>query len=133
VRVVELEICTWHSRGYDSRVIVSPSDDDIAHAIVQLNGAERNDLYLRDASGSWMGIAGGPDRVIVTFAAGEEGPFSQAVDHTAPLGSEVEIVVGGQMITQSPQGLFAAKVATDAACEFARTGHRSTTLTWQET
>ena len=73
------------------------------------------------------------DRVIVTFAAGQEGPFSQAVDHTVPPGPEVEIVVGGQMITQSPRGLFAVKVATDVACEFARTGQRSTTLTWQET
>lgn len=133
VRVVELEICTWHTTRYDSRVIVSPSDDDIAQAIAQLNGVERNDLYLRDGSGSWMGIAGGPDRVIVTFAAGHEGPFSQAVDQTAPPGPQVEIVVGGQMITQSPKGLLAASVATDVACDFARTGQRSTSLTWQET
>ena len=58
MRVVELEICTWHTTGYDSRVIVSPSDDDIAYAIARLNGAERNDLYLRVGSGPWMGIAG---------------------------------------------------------------------------
>jgi hypothetical protein len=130
--VVELEISRWHGSGYDSQVIVSPSDDEIAHAIAQLDGAERNDLYLRDVSGSWMGIAGGPDRVIVTFAAGEEGPFSQAVDHAGAPGPEVEIVVGGQMITQPPQALFGVKVATDVACEFARTGERSTTLTWTE-
>ena len=71
--------------------------------------------------------------MIVTFRAGEEGPFSPAVDRRAPSGPGVEIVVGGQMIAQSPQGLFAAKVAVDVACEFARTGQRSTTLTWQET
>jgi Immunity protein Imm1 len=130
--VVELEICTWHSSGYDSQVIASPSDDEIAHAIAQLDGGERNDLYLRDISGSWMGIAGGPDRVIVTFAAGEDGPLSQAVDHAAATGPEVEIVVGGQMVTQSPQALFGVKVATDVACKFARTGERSTALTWTE-
>jgi hypothetical protein len=99
VRVVQLEIYTWHSTGYDSRVITSPSHDEVGHALAQLNGAERNDLCLRDGSGSWKGIAGGPDRVIVTFSVGEEGPFSRAVDEAASPGPDVEIVVGGQMVT----------------------------------
>ena len=130
--VVELEVCTWHGSGHDSRVLVDPSDDQIKNAIRRLNGADRNDLYLRDAEGAWMGIAVGPDRVIVTFAASEDGPFSQAIDATVPSEPEVEIVVGGQMVTQPPSQLFDVSVASGVACEFARTGLRSTAVAWTD-
>jgi hypothetical protein len=70
---MELEVCVWHGVGCDSDVIYEPSDDQIGAAIRQLNGAERNDLYLRHESGAWTGISGGPSRVMVTFAAGPKG------------------------------------------------------------
>ena len=131
--VAELEICTWRDSGFDSQVIASPTDAAIEESIGLLNGADPNDVILRDPSGAWMGIAGGPDRVVVTFAAGQEGPFAEAMSPSAPAGPDVQFFAGGQKITRSPQELVGIAVSVSVACEFARTGERSTAVAWRET
>jgi hypothetical protein len=130
--VAELEICAWDGSGCDSEVVKSPTDARIEEAIALLDGAVPRDLFLRDASGAWVGIAGGPDRVIVTFAAGQEGPFSEAMDPSAPPGPHVHLFVGGQKITRSPQDLLSVAESVVVAFEFARTGSRSSAVAWRE-
>ena len=88
--VIELETFVWLDTGRRSEVRIDPSPADIATAIGQLDGGERNDLYLRADSGRWMGVAGGPDLLLVSYSESEEGPHWQAVstvDSQAPRGA----------------------------------------------
>ncbi len=70
--MVKLEICGWHDSGYDTTYIDQPSTSDLGESIRLLDGADRNDLYLRSDSGQWLGFGGGPDRVIVIYADGKQ-------------------------------------------------------------
>ena len=83
-RVVELEVCVWHGASYDSEVFIDATTGQAAEAIRLLNGRDRNDVYLREASGPWIGVGGGPSHFMVTFAAAADGPFFQAVDPSMP-------------------------------------------------
>jgi hypothetical protein len=130
-RVVELEACVWNGDSYDSEVFIDTTTGQVAAAIRLLNGRDRNDLYLREASGSWIGIGGGPSLFMVTFAASADGPLFQAVDPSTPFFPEVAIVVGGQEIRCSLQDLVGIVDATTAACDFVRTGLRSKTVQWR--
>jgi len=125
-----MEVCVWHGVGYDSTFVEEPSIDQLTEAVRSLNGGDRNDLYVRSSSGEWMGLGGGPDQVMVTFADGEEGPFYEAVTGAEPSGDMVRIVVGGQGIDLSPHMLLSPDQAIRAVTEFVASGHRPTNLTW---
>jgi hypothetical protein len=57
-------------------------------------GRDLNDLYLRDDSGRWMGVGGGPDRNFVSFSGGPEGPLDEVVAANAGPGAEL-VMIGG--------------------------------------
>ena len=130
-QVIELDAWVWHDRGYDSEIRSGPSDDEVRAAVRALNGADRNDLYLRDTSGPWLGVGGGPDRFMVTFTAGTEGPFFQSRDMFAPPGPDIELIVGGQLISMTPELLVGRDDAIRVAVDFARSGARSAAVDWQ--
>ena len=121
----------WHGASYDSEVFIDATTGQAAEAIRLLNGRDRNDVYLREASGPWIGVGGGPSHFMVTFAAAADGPFFQAVDPSMPFFPEVAIVVGGQEIRCSLQDVVNVVDATTAACDFVRTGLRSKSVSWR--
>ncbi len=126
----ELEVCVWQDAGCRSDRVVEPSDSAIRDAIHQLDGDTRNDLYIRAVGGPWMGVAGGPDRVIVTFADGEEGPFFQAVTSPNQDGEDVQVCVAGQPLWMPARTLVNEEDAIAAAIEFARSAERPLSLAW---
>jgi hypothetical protein len=126
----ELEVCVWQQVGCRTDRVVQPSDSAISEAIRRLDGASRNDLYIRAAGGPWMGVAGGPDRVIVTFADGDEGPFFQAVTSPSPDGEDVRVCVAGQPVWMPARTLVSEEDAIAAAIEFVRSAERPLSLAW---
>jgi len=127
---IELEVCVWQGVGSRSDRLADPSEEDVEAAIRKLDGSTRNDLYLRAPGGQWMGVAGGPERVIVTFAGGDEGPFYQAVTSSHEDDEDVQIRVGGQPVRVAARTLVSGADAAVAAIEFVRTGERPSSLVW---
>ncbi len=113
-----------------SQTVEDPSPEAVEAALAELNGKDRSDLYLRAGSGAWMGVGGGPDRVLVTFSDGQEGPHYQAVAEDAESG-EQSIVVGGQGIQMSGRYLLPLDRAQAAAKAFISTGQRPESLLWE--
>jgi Immunity protein Imm1 len=113
-----------------SQRVEDPSPEAVEAALAELNGQDRNDLYLHAESGVWMGVGGGPDRVLVTFSDGQEGPHYQAVTEDAEPGEE-SIIVGGQPIQLSRRYLLPLHLAQAATKEFLSTGGRPEFLLWE--
>jgi hypothetical protein len=129
--MVELEVCVWNGDAYDSAVFIDATTGQVAEAIRLLNGRDRNDLYLREASGPWIAVGGGPTLFLVTFAAAADGPFFRAVDPSASFFVEVAIVVRGREVRCSRQDLVTIPDATTAASDFVRTGVRTKNVSWR--
>lgn len=128
--MVDLEVPVWREDGFDQVVVHDPSATEVADALRLLNGAERNDLYLRSGAGQWMGFGGGPGRVIVTYADDFEGPFSEAVGDLAPT-ETVTVFVGGQDVRLPAKKLIRVEDATVAAVAFLQTEQRPESLVWE--
>jgi hypothetical protein len=125
-----MEVCVWRDTGYEATIVAGPSPVEIAAALRGLDGSVRTDLFLRAGDGPWMGFAGGPVGVIVTFSDGPEGPHAEArVEQAA--GDETQIRVGGQPITVTPDQLVDIETAVVAAIEFAATMTKPTGLAWR--
>jgi hypothetical protein len=130
--VLTLKLCRTQPDGRrDEQDVDDPIDEVVTEAVQSLNGDDRNDLYLRHASGSWMGLGAGPGRVFVGFSESEDGPRYQAVDQGAPA-ETVSVNIGGQPTELERKYLVSTSTAVRAALEFAHTGHRPTTVDWQE-
>jgi hypothetical protein len=128
---MEMEVVIWREGGYDRTFVTDPATGDVAEALSLLNGEERNDLYLRTASGRWMGFGGGPDEVIVTYSEALEGPHFQAVQAVPQEGQPVSVMVGGQEVAMPREYLIEMEAASQAAITFAETGQRPESLDWK--
>lgn len=118
--------------GYDRTFVGEPSTAQVADALISLNGADRNDLYLRSGFGQWMGFGGGPDHVIVTYSDAEEGPRYQAVaTESRDPDEHVIMIVGGQEVQVSSRFIIDLEDVVLAALTFAETDRRPESLAWE--
>ena len=113
-----------------SQTVEHPSPEEVEAALAELNGQDRNDLYLHTGSGVWMGVGRRAGRLLVTFSDGQGGPHYQAVAEDAEPGEE-SIIVGGQPIQLSRRYLLPLHVAQAATKAFVSTGQRPEFLLWE--
>lgn len=112
----------------DGRVDLDAGLQEIAAAVLGLDGAESTLVVVELPSGQTLTIGGGPNRVVAELA--NDTARWCVVDPLRPEGT-VELVVGGQRV-DPPARLCIEK---DAALEAVRTfvsenGARSTRLEW---
>ena len=116
----------------ETTTVEAPDEDQVRAAISELDGSEHNDLYLHADDGAWMGIAGGPDQIFLSFSESEDGPHFQGFN-SAEAPRSVELVIGGQRALLDAQDLWPPAVAQAAAAEFLLMGSKPTCVEWRET
>ena len=126
-------LCEWQGPHLDQQVVPNPTLEQVEAAVVRLNNARFNDLYLEpeDAEpGKWLCVGGGNGRYVLSGAEGEE-RYPTLVDPARPAEPAVTLVVGGQEGMYPANRVHALDTALDALRDFWTTGRfESEALTW---
>src|SRR5258707_1221012 len=88
----------WLAAGAMTESVVRfPTQNEVEHALRQLDGHAFNDLYLRTSdTDTSLGVCGGPERYMVTLTDHSE-RFAQLLTPEEPSEVPEEIMCGGQL------------------------------------
>jgi hypothetical protein len=125
--VTQLFIHDYSPGGPAVTKIDDVSPDMVVSAITNLDGHGELELL---ATGTWLAIAGGSDRLFIGYCSDADPQILQALADQ-PSGEAIEVMVGGQRTTLAPQYLVSPAVAQTAALHFLATGQPSPEITWQ--
>ena len=107
---------------------VDDAGPDMVHsAIAALDGHGEIELL---GTGSWLSIAGGPDRLFIGYCNDADPQILQALADR-PSEEAIEVIVGGQQTTLAPEYLVSPQVAQTAALHFLATGQPSPDIAWE--
>ena len=128
---VTLTTCRWRGRGFESTEVRPATAADVSAAVVQLDGAEFNDLYLTPDDSdpeTYFSVGGGPDLFLVFLCLANE-RFHDAYD---PAGSDEEVllVTGGQTGSFARRQLIDRSSALRAALTYCNDGSLDESVSW---
>lgn len=115
--------------SFDGERQVEPATPEDAVAAIRSLGGE-GDVSLGEPGDDWLGIAGGPALFFVGYSRAREGLTMQA-RATNPGSDPMQVVIGGQPTTLTPDYLVPLEVATAAAVHFLRYAEADPAIAWE--
>jgi hypothetical protein len=127
---LRLEFDERESEQSVTRVVASPSLNDVVEALESLDQEHHTELTVVDGSGAYITVGGGRGRYHVYMSAYDHDDRIVAQDPAAADSGEMELVVDGRATRYRARDVVGFEAASLAVREFLRSGRPHSGLTW---
>ncbi|HMV83862.1 MAG TPA: hypothetical protein PLD20_04645 [Blastocatellia bacterium] len=127
--VSQLTICRWQGASLTETIIDKPTWEKIEAAILALNNADLNDLYLNTKAGTWLCVGGGAGRYLLTGSNGDDS-FPTLVDVGGNSDQKVLLTVGGQTGDYPENWIHGLSLTLAVARNFFERGEFNSNFHW---